>query len=129
MNRYHLNLLGSALCDLSPLIEAALRELDKPGSRALRRKIDGRFHFAVFAYEMLQREEVAQCDWSKLDLPRYQRVTQVWPAREAIEARKAARDRSGDAPPVRGHALQVVVDNTVRGRVRAGSTLTDGDAA
>lgn len=47
---YTFRLLGNTLKELAPLIEEAMRVLDKPGTRVLRRKIDGKFHFAVGVY-------------------------------------------------------------------------------
>lgn len=118
MSTHTLNVLGSALADLVPLIEEAVRLLDKPGTRALRRKLDKDFHFAVGAFGVLRREETCEGEWPKLNLPRYRRATERWPAQKAYDARKA-REAAGSAEepaaalaielPTRG--LRLVVDN------------------
>lgn len=45
--RHTLDLLGETLRDLAPLVAAAVQALDKPGTRALRRKLDGAFHYVL----------------------------------------------------------------------------------
>lgn len=111
--RHTLDLLGETLRDLAPLVAAAVQALDKPGTRGLRRKLDGEFHFAMVHYGTLRRMETPQSQWDALQimLPHYERATEAWPGRVAFEARKA-RDADAAAPaPERVHALRLVVDN------------------
>ena len=113
--RHTLDLLGETLRDLAPLVAAAVHALDKPGTRGLRRKLDGEFHYALGHYGTMRRMETPESQWDalRLTLPRYERATEVWPGRAAYEARKA-REAAAEEPapaPVRGHALRLVVDN------------------
>ena len=127
-DQHTLDLLGKTLGELSPLIEEAVRVLDQPGTRALRRKLDGKFHFAVFIYGTLCRVDVPECDRSTMDLPHYERATPVWPGRVAHEA-KRQRDRELALAPERWHGLQVVVDNTKPSSGQPSLAQTDGGAA
>ncbi len=128
-DQHTLDLLGKTLGELSPMIEEAVRVLNQPGTRALRRKLDGKFHFAVFIYGTLCRMDVPDCDRSTMDLPHYERATSVWPGRVAHEA-KRQHDRVACAMHARCHGLQVVVDNTKpKSRRSAPADLTDGGAA
>lgn len=119
-DRHHFeSVLGTALSELIPLIEAAVLALDKPGTRALRRKIDGQFHFVVGAYDLVRRESLSDYDCSKLVLPRYRRVTEVWPGRVAYETRKAEAAQQSEQvpePPAPTSGLRLVVDNVIRTR-------------
>lgn len=118
--RDHLfTLLGKTLNELSPLIETAMRALDRPGSRALRYKIDRDFHFAVGAYNMIQRTKVPECDWPQLDGPVYDRVIPL-----RVEGQKQRRPK----PRPRGPALRLVVDNSGEGAPH-GVAQGQGDAA
>lgn len=119
--RHTLDLLGETLRALAPLVAAAVQALDKPGTRALRRKLDGEFHYVLGQYGTLRRMETPESRWDvlHLTLPRYERATEVWPGRVAFEARKA-RDAETSAPvraPERGHALRLVVDNVSVSRI------------
>lgn len=129
--RHTLDLLGETLRDLAPLVAAAVQALDKPGTRALRRKLDGEFHYALGHYGTLRRMETPESQWDalRLTLPRYDRATEVWPAGKAFEARKAreaaAKEPAPASSPVYG--LRLVVDN---GRpVDAVEPVTLGGAA
>ena len=131
---YDLALLGKSLSALSPLITAALQILDKPGTRALRRKIDGEFNLAVHTVGTMQRRNTPECDWHSLQSPRYTRATVVWPAGESpkIKAKAAAKAKADAAPPapIQRRGLQLVVDNGRLLERRASSTPQDqGDAA
>lgn len=114
---YHLMLLGRLLGELSPLITEALQALDKPGTRALRRKIDGKFHFAVGVYGILPDDDVPRSD-----LPRYKRATETWPARKTVdaqvEARRAAKAAAQEprieAVPIDEAPSPAVADDTPR---------------
>lgn len=122
-----LDLLGETLRDLAPLVAAAVQALDKPGTRALRRKLDDKFHFAVTVYGILGRENAPDCDWDRMVLPHYNRAIPIWPGHLAHEAGKARGARAGGAPLARGHALRLVV---VNGRpVEAVEPVTLGGAA
>lgn len=129
--RHTLDLLGETLRDLAPLVAAAVQALDKPGTRALRRKLDGEFHYALGHYGTLRRMEAPESQWDalRLTLPRYDRATEVWPAGKAFEARKA-REAAAKEPvqaPSQGYGLRLVVDN---GRpVEAIEPVTLGGAA
>lgn len=107
MSSYDVKLLGSVLGELSPLIAEALQALDKPGTRALRRKIDGKFHFAVGVYAMVRRMDDE--DVPRSELPRYDRATEVWPAGKTIEAKMEAR-RAAKAAAEGSHLVAVLVD-------------------
>ena len=109
--RHTLDLLGEALRDLAPLVAAAVQALDKPGTRALRRKIDDKFHFAVIVYGVLRREDEPDCDWDRMVLPHYDRAVPIWPGRLAPEARKDRGATAEGATPACGHILRLVVDN------------------
>lgn len=111
MSAHTLKVLGDTLAELAPLMEEAMRALDKPGTRALRRKIDGSFHFAVGSYGMLLREETCEDEWDALNLPRYRRATEVWPGRAAFDARKTMAAEGVQSPPAFG-PLRLVVDNS-----------------
>jgi len=65
--------LGDDLRELVPLITEAVLALDKPGSRALRRKIDSAFNSAVHSYNAAWNIGLYGRDWS--DLIAYTRVT------------------------------------------------------
>lgn len=136
MSTHTLNVLGKTLADLVPLVEEAVRLLDKPGTRALRRKIDKEFHFAVGVFGSLRREETDEDEWPALNLPRYRRATETWPAQMAYDARKAreaARWADDPAAPLAielpNRGLRVVVDNTKSGRRSASLELPQGGAA
>ena len=43
LDEHFLRVLGDKLRELTPLIAEAMRALDRPGSRSLRRKLDGTF--------------------------------------------------------------------------------------
>ncbi len=105
MSSYDVKLLGSVLGELSPLITEALHALNKPGTRALRRKIDGKFHFAVGVYGIVRRMD--DDDVPRSELPRYDRATEVWPAEKTVKAQVAARRaaKAAAAAPTRGLAL------------------------
>ena len=111
-NCYALDLMGKTLHDLAPLVLAAVTALDKPGTRGLRRKLDGEFHFLVGHYGALRRLNAPESEWDALRaiLPHYERVTEVWPGRAAFEARKAKAE-TVPAVPVQGHSLRLVVAN------------------
>lgn len=129
--RHTLDLLGEALRDLAPLVAAAVKALDQPGTRGLRRKLDGEFNVAVGHYGTLRRMETPESQWDalRLTLPRYERATEVWPAGKAFEARKA-REAAAKEPaptPSPAYGLRLVVDN---GRpVEAVEPATLGGAA
>lgn len=129
--RHTLDLLGETLRDLAPLVAAAVQALDKPGTRALRRKLDGEFHYALGTYGTLRRLDTPESQWDvlRLTLPRYDRATEVWPAGKAFEARKA-REAAAKEPvpaPSQGFGLRLAVDN---GRpVEAVGASTLGGAA
>lgn len=132
---YTFDLMGKTLQDLAPLVAAAVKALDQPGTRALRRKLDGEFHYLLGHYGTLRRMETPESQWDalRLTLPRYERATEVWPGQAAFEARKA-RGASPEAPAVptadlpAARGLRVVVDNT---RAAGGppATFGKGDAA
>ncbi|MGQ3300173.1 hypothetical protein [Reyranella sp.] len=127
--------LENDLRDLIPLVGEVLKALDKPGSRALRRKLDKEMHSLVHTYGTLCRAQTDECGWDELRdrLPRYSRVTEVWPAGKTLEARKAAA-AAGDAPPIEsppeipavGRGLRLVVDN---GRTSRDVAWIEGGAA
>lgn len=121
--RHTLDLLGETLRDLAPLVAAAVEALDKPGTRGLRRKLDGEFHFLVRGYGTLQRETTPEEQWDCIPLPVYVRATEVWPGRAAYEGRKAreAADTAPAASPAYG--LRLVVDNAPSRRSVVASTL------
>jgi hypothetical protein len=75
--RHTLDVLGEALRDLAPLVTAAVAALDQPGTRGLRRKLDGEFHFLVRCYGTLQRETLPPDLWDSHTAPFYDRVTEV----------------------------------------------------
>lgn len=126
--------LGKDIQDLIPLISEALAVLDKPGTRALRRKIDKAMNSVVWGYGTIRRCTMDESEWDALrpTLPRYERATDRWPAQQAHDARKAAAlAEAPAAPPVidlPGRGLRVVVDNTKPVR-RAPVDLTHGGAA
>ncbi|OYZ90446.1 hypothetical protein [Reyranella sp.] len=129
--RHTLDLLGETLRDLAPLVAAAVQALDKPGTRALRRKLDGEFHYALGHYGTLRRMETPESQWDalRLTLPRYDRATEVWPGRASFEARKACEASAKEPAPTPSPAcvLRLVVDN---GRpVEAVERVTLGGAA
>lgn len=126
--RHTLDLLGETLRDLAPLVAAAVQALDKPGTRALRRKLDGEFHYALGHYGTLRRMDAPKSQWDALQvtLPHYERATEAWPGRVAFEARMAAAEQPAPALS-RGYGLRLVVDN---GRpVEAVEPVTLGGAA
>lgn len=136
MSNHTLDMLGATLIELAPLIAEALCALDKPGTRALRRKIDGSFHLMVHGYGTLRRESGDERDWSKMDLPRYKRATAVWPGQQAYDSRKAREARAAvEAPTVTApellatRGLRVVVDNTRAPHLPLSATQIEGDAA
>lgn len=106
--RHTLDLLSETLRDLAPLVAAAVQALDKPGTRALRRKIDDKFHFAVIVYGVLRREGAPNCDWDRMVLPHYDRAIPVWSGRLAHEAHKARGAMAEGSTPA---VLRLVVDN------------------
>jgi len=110
--RYTLDLMGDALRDLAPLVVAAVKALDRPGTRGLRRKLDGEFHFLVGHYGTLLRHGTPEQQWDALQamLPHYERATEVWPGRASFEARKAKAAEAVQPPPAFG-PLRLVVDN------------------
>ena len=111
--RHTLDLLGETLRDLAPLVAAAVKALDQPGTRALRRKLDGEFHYLIGHYGTLMRQGTPESQWDDLRamLPHYERATEVWPAGKAFEARKA-REASAPAPaPSPAYGLRLVVNN------------------
>jgi hypothetical protein len=55
--------VGNALRDLLPLIKEAVQALGKPGTRALRRKIDSQGNKLVHGWGAFMRSGVDQCDW------------------------------------------------------------------
>ncbi len=85
--RHTLGLLGETLRDLAPLVAAAVQALDKPGTRALRRKLDDKVHFAVIDYRVLRREDAPNCDWDRMVLPHYDRAVPLWPGQPTRLAR------------------------------------------
>ncbi len=109
--RHTLDLLGETLRDLAPLVAAAVKALDKPGTRALRRKIDDKFHFAVTCYGVVGREHTPESAWGRMVLPHYERAIPLWPGRLAHEARITRGATAEGATPARGHALRLVVVN------------------
>lgn len=121
MSTHTLSVLGKTLADLVPLVEEAVRLLDKPGTRALRRKIDKEFHFAVGVFGSLRREETGEDEWPALDTPRYNRATEVWPGQVVHDAKVRRREAEAAAERQQGH-LRMVVDNTAR-RPVVGPTL------
>jgi hypothetical protein len=150
MSSYDVKLLGSVLGELSPLITEALQALDKPGTRALRRKIDGKFHFAVGVYGMVRRTD--DDDVPRSELPHYKRATEVWPARQTVEAQVEARrvakaaakaprlaavsideapqqDLDADRPRPIGRPQLIVHDGGLLGRRRPSRTSHQGGAA
>jgi hypothetical protein len=84
--RHTLDLLGETLRDLAPLVAAAVQALDKPGTRSLRRKLDGEFHYALGHYGTMRRMETPESQWEAV-------------AKEPAPA------------PSRGYGLRLVVDN------------------
>lgn len=113
--RSTLDMMGEALRDLAPLVAAAVKALDQPGTRGLRRKLDGRFHYLVHGYGTLQREMTPEEQWDALRplWPHYERATEVWPGRAAFEARMAreATAKEPAAAPSPAYGLRLVVDN------------------
>ena len=111
--RHTLNLLGETLRDLAPLVAAAVQALDKPGTRALRRKLDGEFHYLMGHYGTLMRQGTPESQWDalRLTLPRYERATEVWPGRVSFEARKAREAEASAPAPSPAYGLRLVVDN------------------
>lgn len=123
MSAHHtIDLLGKVLRDLAPLVTAAVQALDKPGSRALRRKLDGKFHFAVKVYDSLQRDDVPECDWPALNTPRYKRATEVWPGQVVHDAKVRRREAEAAGERQQGR-LRLVVDNAPARRPVEASTL------
>ena len=115
---YTLDLMGETLRDLAPLVAAAVKALDQPGTRALRRKLDGEFHYLMGHYGTLMRQGTPESQWDALRsmLPHYERATEVWPGRASFEARKAreaaASEQSAETPaPSPAYGLRLVVDN------------------
>lgn len=125
--RHTLDLLGEALRDLAPLVAAAVKALDQPGTRGLRRKLDGEFNVAVGHYGTLRRMETPESQWDalRLTLPRYERATEVWPAGKAFEARKAREAAAKELAPAPSHGpgLRLVVDNATRPAASAPASL------
>lgn len=111
--RHTLDLLGETLRDLAPLVAAAVKALDQPGTRGLRRKLDGEFHLALGHYGTLRRMETPESQWGalRLALPRYDRATEVWPGRASFEARKAREAEASSPARSHGPGLRLVVDN------------------
>lgn len=108
--------LGDYLRELSPLAEAAVQALDKPGTRALRRKLDAQVHMVVHIYGTMLRSEVDESEWDmlRLSLPHYKRVTPAWPGRASCEARKAEAAQQSEQvpePAAPTFGLRLVVDN------------------
>jgi len=121
--RHTLDLLGEALRDLAPLVAAAVQALDKPGTRALRRKLDAQVHMVVHTYGSMLRSELDESEWDalRLTLPRYKRLTPAWPGRASYKARKAEAALQSEhvpEPPAPTFGLRLVVDN-VTGTRRA----------
>lgn len=129
--RHTLDLMGKTLRDLAPLVAAAVQALDKPGTRGLRRKLDGEFHFLVRGYGTLLRETTPEEQWECIPLPAYERATEVWPGRAAYEGRKAREAAAKVPAPTwsaedyaavmgdRPHAprIRLAVDNTAARRI------------
>lgn len=128
--RHTLDLLGETLRDLAPLVAAAVKALDKPGTRGLRRKLDSEFSHALGHYGTLMRQRTPESQWDALQamLPHYERATEVWPGRAAFEARKAAAEQPAPAP-VRGYGLRLVVNNTQHVAPSIAAAYLDGGAA
>lgn len=121
---YTFSLIGKTLQDLAPLVAAAIAALDRPGTRSLRRKLDGEFHFLVGCYGTLQRENLPEEQWKRCDSPVYERATEVWPGRAAACKAKAAKTvpaASAFGP------LRLAVDNGQT--VRATESASLGGAA
>jgi hypothetical protein len=101
--------LGENLGDLIPLVTEALQHLDKPGTRALRRKLDKAMNSTVWGYGCVARTHTDECDWDALraTLPRYKRATDPWPAEKTVRAKMEARR---EAVAERSHLAAVPVD-------------------
>lgn len=115
--------LSGYLRELVPLAEAAVQALDKPGTRALRRKLDAQLHMVVHVYGTMLRSELDDSEWDALQLilPRYKRVTPAWPGRASYEARKAEAAQQSEQvseppTPTPTFGLRLVVDNVARTR-------------
>lgn len=125
--RHTLDLLGETLRDLAPLVAAAVKALDQPGTRGLRRKLDSEFNHAVSHYGTLMRQDTPESQWDalRLTLPRYERATEVWPGRVAFEARMAREAAAKEPAPAPSPAcgLRLVVDNVPPRRSVVGSIL------
>lgn len=104
--------LGDELRELVPLIAEAVRALDKPGSRALRRKIDSAFNCAVHSYNAARNAGRFGRDWS--DIVTYDRVTPLhWGGRRTglrLIVNGATVEPRQSNPP----HLSVVIDGGAR---------------
>lgn len=121
--------VGDNLRDLLPLISEAVQALDKPGTRALRRKIDCRVNILVHAWGSFMRSTVNEADWGTLVYPQYKRVTPLWPARAAHNAKKDAQCAAA-AEELEPRGPRLVVDNARSRDRRAGvEAQTNGGAA
>jgi hypothetical protein len=108
---HFMRVLGANLGELAPLIAEAVRTLDRPGSRALRYKLDGAFNCAVHAYNASLLSASPEEDWHMTDRVRYDRVTPL--RSEGRERGKTAGGASGSSGAAwyERAGLRLVVDN------------------
>jgi len=119
--------VDNALRDLLPLIKEAVQALDKPGTRALRRKIDSQANKLVHGWGAFMRSSVNECDWDSLVYPHYKRVTPVWPARSI--RKESLCSAAAGALAQRGPRLVADNGRSVGMPCRVHLNRPDGDAA
>lgn len=86
---HFLGLLAEDLNKLVPLVAAAVQALDKPGSRALRRKLDAEFNCAVIDFNAAWRSSLPVSEAPLGRLVEYCRGTSVqWGGRKPREVRR-----------------------------------------
>jgi len=111
LDDHFFRVMDKNLRDLVPLIKAAVQALDRPGNRALRRKLDSGFHVAVHAYNSMWRAGQPMSDYPMGNLVEYDRATPVrWGGRKP-SSDAAVTDGIGAKRP-EGAGLRLVVDNT-----------------
>jgi hypothetical protein len=111
LDAHFVRVLGTDLRKLAPLIAEAVRTLDRPGSRALRYKLDGAFNCAARAYNAALLSESSEEDWHPTDHVRYDRVTPLRSEGRACGKTAGAVGGSTEAVWYERAGLRLVVDN------------------